>query len=301
LAVAAAVGVLNLVLNATPLILIVTAIVFLITKLLDWIQAMGGLKIAWLVVVNALMTAWDLVKIGFFTGVYWVLDLWDRMKLGMMTAGVAIANFMGDMKANVLMILQNMVNGAINIINGFLEILNKIPGVHIGLIEQVSFGTQAQLANEAEKQARNAALAKTQAQIDAAIADRAGKLDAMKDDARAATAERLAEIDAARAAQQKEDVAAAPSGLDGLGQIGDYTANIADNTKKTADIGEENLKYLRDIAERDTINRFTTAEITIEQHNDNHIGSDMDLDGVVDYLADGAREAIGEVSEGVHR
>ena len=52
---------------------------------------------------------------------------------------------MGDMKANVLMILQNMVNGAINIINGFIGVLNKLPGVSIETIAAVTFGTTAQL------------------------------------------------------------------------------------------------------------------------------------------------------------
>ena len=110
-----------------------------------------------------------------------------------------------DMKANVLMILQNMVNGAINIINGFIGVLNKIPGVNIGLIDQVSFETQAQLENEAAKQARNNALADYADEIAANIAERAGKLEDMKADARAATAERLAGIEEARAAANAKE------------------------------------------------------------------------------------------------
>jgi hypothetical protein len=54
------------------------------------------------------------------------------------------------------------------------------------------------------------------------------------------------------------------------------------------------------MAERDTINRFTTAEIHIEQNNENHINSDLDLDGIVDYLADGTREAVIVIAEGAH-
>jgi len=85
-----------------------------------------------------------------------------------------------------------------------------------------------------------------------------------------------------------------------LGDIANNTANIAANTKPETGIKDENLSYLRDIAERDAINRFTTAEIHIEQHNENHISSEMDLDGVIDYLADGTREAMEESAEGVH-
>ena len=85
-----------------------------------------------------------------------------------------------------------------------------------------------------------------------------------------------------------------------MAAIADNTANTAGNTKKSADFSEENLVYLRDISERDAINRFTTAEIHIEQHNENHISSEMDLDGVIGFLAAGAREAIEESAEGVH-
>lgn len=67
-------------------------------------------------------------------------------------------------------ILQNMVNGAIDIVNGFINTLNKIPGVNIGLIDQVTFGTTAQLENEAAKQARASDLAAYQEQINSQIA-----------------------------------------------------------------------------------------------------------------------------------
>ena len=87
---------------------------------------------------------------------------------------------MGDMKAGVLMILQNMVNGAIDIINGFINVLNKIPGVSIDAIEKVTFGTTAQLENDAAKKARAADLAAYQDQINAQIAERDAALDAMK-------------------------------------------------------------------------------------------------------------------------
>ena len=79
--------------------------------------------------------------------------------------------------------------------------------------------------------------------------------------------------------------------------------NIAANTEDIAnavDITNEDLKYLRDIAERDVVNRFTTAEIKVEMTNNNSVSSNMDLDGMVHYLALGVNNAMEMAAEGVH-
>lgn len=76
------------------------------------------------------------------------------------------------------------------------------------------------------------------------------------------------------------------------GKIGDIADSVA--------ITKEDLKYLRDIAEQEAVNRFTTAEIKIEQVNNNNISSDMDIDGVVDKLTDGVNETMEKAVEGVH-
>lgn len=89
----------------------------------------------------------------------------------------------------------------------------------------------------------------------------------------------------------------------GIGGIGSGVDDIAGNTGKIADsmdITEEDLKYLRDIAEQETVNRFTTAEITIEQTNHNTVSGKMDLDGIVSGLTDAANEAVDRIAEGVH-
>lgn len=87
------------------------------------------------------------------------------------------------------------------------------------------------------------------------------------------------------------------------GQIPANIANTAGNTGSIADsmeITSEDLKYLRDIAETEVINRFTTAEIKIDMVNNNSVSSDMDLDGIIDYLANGVNEAMEKAAEGVH-
>ncbi|MGN1481455.1 tape measure protein [Porcipelethomonas sp.] len=89
----------------------------------------------------------------------------------------------------------------------------------------------------------------------------------------------------------------------GISDIGGGVDDIAGNTEDIADsidITEEELKYLRDIAEQETVNRFTTAEIKIEQTNHNNISSEMDLDGIVAGLTDVVKEATSIMAEGVH-
>ena len=85
--------------------------------------------------------------------------------------------------------------------------------------------------------------------------------------------------------------------------IGSGVDEIAGNTGAMAesmDVAGEELKYLRDLAEQEAVNRFTTAEINIEQTNYNTVKNGMDLDGVVSGLTDAVNEAVEITTEGVH-
>ena len=87
------------------------------------------------------------------------------------------------------------------------------------------------------------------------------------------------------------------------GAIGGGIDDIVGNTGAMADamdITGEELKYLRDIAEQEAINRYTTAEITIEQTNHNTVKNGMDLDGIMSGMTDMVNEAIDISTEGVH-
>jgi putative tape measure domain protein len=85
------------------------------------------------------------------------------------------------------------------------------------------------------------------------------------------------------------------------GKVPGNIADTAKNTGKAADflsISAEDLKYLHDIAEREVINKFTTAEIKIEMTNHNNVNSDMDLDGIVDHLTSSVNEAMETAARG---
>lgn len=87
------------------------------------------------------------------------------------------------------------------------------------------------------------------------------------------------------------------SGVDGIGKD---TGSIAGSVDDAMDLSEEELDVLRKLAERDVINRFTTAEIRVDMTNNNNINSEMDLDGIVTHLSNKLYDELGVVASGVH-
>lgn len=79
------------------------------------------------------------------------------------------------------------------------------------------------------------------------------------------------------------------------------TAYNTGEMRKTLDTTSEDLKFLKDLAERDVINRFTTAEVKIDMTGmTNKISSDMDVEDVMRKLTSGVAEAYAFAAEGVH-
>ena len=279
-----------------PLTWIVVIIGVVIAAIVKWIQAVGGIQTAWLICVDALLYAWDSVKAGFMTGVYFVMNLWDQLALALATAGTNIANFMGQMKVNVLTILQSMVNGAIDIINWFIEKLNLLPGVAINTIEHVTFGTTAALENEAATAARNQALTEQQRQVAQDMADRQAELESMWAQRDADHAARQAEIQ-----QRQAESAAAGGGEDwatGNGMEYDpYSPEIAANTgssagslksiEKSVNMADEDLKNLVDMAERRYVNNINlTAQTPVITVNGANTGrTQADRQALADTIA----------------
>ena len=264
------------------LLAIAAAIGVVIAVIYKWVQAVGGIQVAWLVAKDSILYAFDYLKIGLFTGIYAVMNFLDQMSLKFQSVGVAVANFIGDMKVNVLTILQGMVNGAIDIINSLINTVNKIPGVAISTIESVTFATTAAAENEAAKQARAQDLADSTQAFRQAVADRQKSIDNMVSEMAANHLVRQQEI------QQKrmEQAAGVGSGEDASSYYPSYDewSRQADgieeangtlkDIEKSVNMSDEDIKSLVDMAERRYVNKINlTAQTPVININGQNTGN----------------------------
>ncbi len=286
---------------SNPLFWIALAVGVVIAALYKMIQAVGGVKNAWEICKAALVVAWTALKVAFFAVYNWIANLIDKLKLCWQKAGVAIANFMGDMKVSVLTILQNMINGAIGIINDFISLLNKIPGVNIDLIEQVTFATTAAAENEAAKQARADALNQYEADIKAAQSERDATYSAAKQELADATA-KLSETYAnarAEAAQANTDAGTSDWNVNGTNDVGNVdSVGSVGSIESDVNIADEDLKFLRDVAEMRYVQNFVTLTPTVAV--DAQISEKVDVDEVVTKIEKKLEDEFTAAAEGVY-
>lgn len=279
---------LNSALLANPLTWIVLVIAAVIGAFVAWAQTVGGFQAAWLIFVDTVLTLWDNFKILFFMGVYAVMNWLDQLSLKFQSVGVAIANWIGEMKVNVLTILQNMVNGAIDIINGMINTVNKLPFVSIQTIEKVTFAADAAVAEEAARQNREANLAAAEADANALATKRAQNITNMQNQAEIAHNNRLAGIEAAR---QPSNIGQA-GGLDmsqyanvptyneiaGIGaDVGSISKDVG-SIEKSVNMADEDIQDLVDMAERRYVNNINltaqTPVITVNGANTGRTAAD---------------------------
>lgn len=247
------------------------------------------------------------------------------VNLGMVVANIAlgIGNAIGALCSNMMTAFHNaicnvqswfynLLSTALSVIAGIAEALNKLPFV------EFDYSGIANAASDYAAKASEAAGNKQEYQdVGAAFNKGMSTFDAFK----GGWAKDAFKTGAAWGDGVADKISGAVNGLTSGGfdtsnmfggagyQAGDYDAekipgDIADtakNTGKAADslsISAEDLKYLHDIAEREVINRFTTAEIKIEMTNHNNVNSDMDLDGIVDHLTSSVNEAMETAARG---
>ena len=269
-----------------PLTWIVLLIGLVVGAIAKWVQSVGGLKIAWLIAVDTVLYAWDGLKAGFMTGVYFVMNLWDKFGLLLKTVGTNIANFMGDMKVNVLTILEDMVNKAIDIINWFIGKLNTIPGVSIEPIEKTTFAATAQAENEAAKKERNAALEAARLDVEQLVQSREDELAQMWAEREANHIARQAEIQDKRAEQAAGSDKPSEDPYDELLTDTNSIAGDVSSINKSVNMADEDIKALVDVAERRYVNNINlTAQTPVITVNGQNTGNtDQDRRALADAI-----------------
>lgn len=213
-------------------------------------------------------------------------------------------------------IFQWLYNGVVGIVNGIIEVLNKIPGVSINTVEYANFADKALEGMMDNVVKRNEdlqsmlddmtevsnSIEKNKAEYMADLANGANDITSTAIEFNTTRQERVDHRnDWAKGAGDAIDSALNSFSFDPsnstLGDIAGNTKDIADNTKEITD---EDLKYLIDLADREVVNRFTTVPLTINMTNNNNIDSEADIDGIVDALTTRLEEELEYVSEGVH-
>lgn len=83
------------------------------------------------------------------------------------------------------------------------------------------------------------------------------------------------------------------------------TSSVADTTQDISDTvsasSDEELEWLRKVAERETVNRFTTAEIKLDFTSSATINSDMDIDGYINTFTTELQEVLVSTAEGLEK
>ena len=252
-----------------PLTWIILLIGLVVAAIYKWVQSVGGLQNAWEIAKAAIVIALIALKIAFFTSIYFIMDLVDKLVLAWKSAGVAIANFLGTMKVNVLSILQGMINGAIDLINKFIGVLNKIPGVSIDAVNHVSFATEAAATEEAARQSRESDLSAYKSEMEARAAERDNKLWAMENEFLNAVTN-LSDLYATskseaskKAEEDTSPIDASANDLaykDMMNAAGNPTikGGKLDKIRDDVSITDEDIKLLKDVAQTEFINKFTT-------------------------------------------
>ena len=285
-----------------PLLWIALVIGVVVAAIYQWMQAVGGLENAWAIAMDYIQYGTDLTAYGISYGVTWVLNSLDRMELGAATLSTNFQNFMGDMRAGALTQLQELANGGIGIINDFISTLNKIPGVSIDLIDQLTFGTIAGLENEAAKQQRSADLAARTQAVNDRISSRDTALATQKATLESAHAARRAE-NASRVAAAAEKAAsdsllsaaggAGASQLDSIGKVGEVGKINSD-----VNIADEDLQLMKDVAEMRYVQNFVTLTPTVAMNA--QVSERVDIDELTGRVADALIEEVAAGAEGVY-
>ena len=304
---------LNAALLACPITWIVLAIIALIAVVIavaQHIANMGGTA----------TTAFGVIT----GGINVVIQFFKNLALSVANIALGIGNTIAALGSNIVTAFQNsianvqtffynLLSTALSVISQIANALSKLPFVEIdtsGLTSAADdYAAKAQAAQDSKGSYKDLGQAYKDGASTFDTYQKGWASDAYKSGAKwgDGVSNKVSNAFKSGGSSVKMpkgyDFNSAQSGLaNNAAQTAGNTGNTAANTGKIADsvdITNENLKYMRDAAEQKAINRFTTAQVSINQNNVIN-NNDGDVDGIVTKLNDGVNEAMERAAEGVH-
>lgn len=248
---------------------------------------MGGIRTAWAIVVD---------EVSYFL---------DKMDLGFMRTFYGILDYMGDFKVGFLTGLQDVVNGGIDLLNKLIENVNKLPGIAIPLIEQVTFGAEAALKNEEAKRARAETMAKWETEAEENHRLRQMRINEMKSKSAEEAGESAlsAGTDPGAAAEQPNEMEVIYGGMDpdtyGVG--GGLNVNHVESlgrVENEVSVAKEDLDLMRDVAEMRFLQNFVSLTPTVTLNA--RVDRQVDVDAMLRTIERKLEEEILMSAEGAY-
>jgi tape measure domain-containing protein len=284
---------LNAALLACPITWIIIAIIALIVIFYAVIAAVnkfaGTSVSATGIIAGAFMTALAFIGNIFVTLINLVIDIIALIWNYIAAFAEFFANVFNDPIGSIVRLFSNMADSVLGIIEGIASALDTLFGSNLG--DAVS-GWRDQLQTMTTDLVGEAKIQVPRMDSTSMHLNRFEYGDAYKSG-----------YDFGKGVEEKFDVSKLFGGGTSAEDQLKATTETAANTgamKDSMKSSEEDMKYLRDIAEQEAINRFTTAEIKVDMTNHNNISKDLDLDGVVAHLEQKVYETMNIAAEGVH-
>ena len=303
---------LNTVLSSNPIYLILSAVGIAIAFFVKWINSIGGVQVAYLMMVNGIKNYMASFVIHNKQQLSIITAQWGMFKVGILRVKNGVLNVLDAMKVQGLIIVENFLNGVIAGINRLIKLVNVIPGVSIDTLDKISISAgakaQAQAAENKRQREEVAQIAENKVKADKATRDdNIKKLEIKYDKEKFVREKEITKLQTEKKKasaekanfNQKFDIPAYADMPDIAKDVKagkDAAKGTKKNTEKLKDgieVKNDDISYLKDLAEMRAIQNFSFDKIeVIANNNFGDVHETADLDGWMDNLTDNLSEAV---------
>lgn len=309
---------LNTVLSSNPIYLILSVVGIAIALFAKWINSIGGVQVAYLMMVNGIKSFMASLVISMQNHINLIIFQWDKFQVGIKRVKNGVLNALSNMKVKGLTIISDFLNGAIQGINKLINLVNMIPGVSIQAIDKVNLfaGAKAQAAADKAEREKEVESAMEMANQNFKARESSIQARALKYEQEKSAREReIASKQAKKLSKSKENsLSSIPkfdvpgySELPGIAKDTKDAKNAAKGTNKNTEklkdgieVKNEDISHLRDLMERRAIQNFSFDKLEVIANNQfGDIHETADLDGWMEGLTDRLTEAVETTMGGV--